>query len=386
MPRRVAVLTGSRSEYGLLRYILEGIRGAERLALDLIVTGSHLCPDAGMTVREIEVDGFVPAEKLPILFADDGPAAIVKSMGVEMIALAGAFARRRPDVLLVVGDRYETFAAAAAAAAMGIPLVHLCGGETTEGALDEQWRHAITKLAHLHLPAIPAYARRLEQMGEEAWRIRVVGSPGLEAIRRHAPMTREQLERELGLTAAPYLLVAYHPVTTAPEREAARVEALLGALDAAGQQVLVTGSNADAGGRAVSGRLEAWAHARPFARFRATLGSARYLSALGHAAAIVGNSSSALIEAPSFALPAVNVGARQRGRVRAANVIDVGDSAAEIAAGIAHALAPEFRAGLAGLENPYGDGLTSARVVEALVALDPGPRLFEKRFVDHGAP
>lgn len=387
--RRIAVLTGTRADYGLLRWIMTAIDQAPDFELVLLVTGSHLSPDFGFTLDEIRADGWRPAEEIEILLSSDSGAAMAKSMGLGLIGFADAFRRQRPDLLLVLGDRFEAFAAATAAACCGVPVAHLCGGEVTEGALDEGWRHAITKIAHLHFPATRAFADRIARMGEDPARIHVVGSPGLEAIRRLHPLRNEELARMIAMDLSPRtLLVTVHPETTggiSPEEQA---ETLLAALDRVDAPVVFTAPNADAGGRALRARVEAFVARRareaalPPARLVPSLGSRAYLSLLRVVGAVVGNSSSGLIEAPSFELPAVNVGARQGGRPRAANVIDVGWDAGAIAAAIERALEPEFRAGLRGLQNPYGDGGTSERVLAELRSGPWGPELLRKRFRD----
>lgn len=382
--KRIAVVTGARSEYGLLRWIIRAIAEHAGLELCLMVTGSHLSSEYGMTVEEIRSDGFEPNEEIEILLASDSGVGVVKSMGLALLGFADAFRRQRPDLVLVLGDRFETFAVAVAAVGSGLPLVHLCGGEVTGGSLDEFWRHAITKLAHVHMTATQEYARRIVQMGEEAWRVHVVGSPGLENIRRLPLLSRRELEHNLGLRlASPLVVATYHPSIVEAERHGkAQLKELLDALRESGCSVVFTYPNCDAGSRGIVKELEEFVRTEKHCSLFINLGSRRYLSLLSHADAMVGNSSSGLIEAPSFALPVVNVGLRQSGRIRARNVIDVPLKKDAILEGIHRALDPSFRASLRGMENPYGDGRTSERVAALLADLKVDRRLLQKKFVD----
>ena len=383
MPRRIGVVTVARSDYGHLAPVLVEIQAAPDLELVLFVAGSHLVPRFGETARLVEADGWPIAERVAMGLDADAPEAIGRSIGIGVTAFAGALARRRPDLLVVLGDRVEMLAAAVAALPLTLPVAHLHGGEVTEGAIDEQARHAITKLAHLHFPAAEPYARRLRQMGEEAWRIHCCGAPGLDRFRTMTFLSRAALRERLGLPLErPTLLVTFHPVTLAPGDTAVHVDELLAALARVDADTVVTYPGADASSHQIIERLGAFADKRERVRVVPTLGDDVYCSLLREADAMVGNSSSALVEAPSFGLPAVNIGIRQRGRLRAANVIDVGYGRDEIAAGLARALDPAFRRGLAGLENPYGDGQASPRIVKALRDVELGSRLITKRFVD----
>ena len=274
-------------------------------------------------------------------------------------------------------------AAAVAALPLTIPVAHLHGGEVTEGAIDEQARHAITKLAHLHFPAAEPYAGRILQMGEESWRVHCCGAPGLDRLARLASVPREELARRVGLPLLrPTLLVTFHPVTLEPEETGRQVGELAAALEAVNGTVIITYPGADVGHREVISRLEALAASRPETRMAIGLGEDGYCSLLREADVMIGNSSSGLIEAPSFGLPVVNVGSRQRGRLRAANVIDVEPARNEIVAGVRRALDPAFRASLAGLVNPYGDGHAAPRIAKVLAGVELGPRLLRKQFVD----
>jgi len=382
MPRRVGVVTVGRSDYGHLRPLLEAIR-ARGLDLLLYAAASHLSPRFGETVREIEADGWPIAERVPVPLEVDTPEAIARATGAGVGAFAAAFARSRPDLLVLLGDRFEMLSAALAALPATIPLVHLHGGEVTEGAFDDQIRHALTKLAHLHCAATERSAQRIRQMGEEPWRVHCCGAPGLDRLRGSARLSRDELARRLALPLRrPTLLVTFHPVTLEHEDTAWHVAELVGALAVTEGDLVLTYPNADtAHGQIIAG-LSRLAETRPGTALVRALGDDVYCSLLREADAMVGNSSSGIIEAPTFELPVVNLGSRQRGRERAANVVDVGQAREEIRAGIARALDPGFRRALAGLVNPYGDGAAAPRIARVLEEVELGRRLLEKRFVD----
>lgn len=384
--RTIGVVTVGRSDYGLYRPVLSRIKEDPDLALHLIAAGMHLCPEFGYTARAIEEDGFEIADRVEMLLSSDTPAGVAKSIGLGTIGFAEAYSRFRPDILLVLGDRFEMLAAVAAALPFKLPVAHIHGGESTEGAMDEAIRHAITKMSHLHFVAAEVYAQRLRQMGEEAWRVMVSGAPGLDNLREFQPLGLRELEEQLGLNLNPApLLVTYHPVTLEYEQTEAQMRELLAALAEADQNIVFTYPNADTHGRLIIRMIQEFA-ARDKGRSRVAvnLGTRAYFSLMQRAAAMVGNSSSGIIEAASFELPVVNVGARQEGRLRGQNVIDVGNSRGEIAAGIRKAVSPEFRAGLAGLRNPYGDGRAAERIVVRLSQVDLGQELIQKRFAPLG--
>ena len=383
-PRRVGVVTVSRSDYGHLRPVIDGIRRAPDLELVLFVGGMHLAPEFGDTVREIEADGIPVAERIEMLEKGDTPEAVAISTGRGVEGFARAFARRRPDLVVVLGDRFEMLAAAVAALPFALPVAHIHGGEVSEGAMDNQIRHAITKLAHVHFASADIHARRIARMGEEAWRIHTVGAPGLDRLAGLAALPRETLARELGLPAeGPWHLVTFHPVTLEYRDTAYYVDELLAALEKSDGTLVITYPNADTSGRVIIDRLEEFAGRHPGrCRLVRSLGERLYLSLLSHADVMIGNSSSGLIEAPSFGLPAVNIGARQRGRLRGANVIDVAPSREEILRGIEAAQAPAFRARARAAANPYGDGSAAPRIVDILSKVPLDARLVHKRFTD----
>jgi UDP-hydrolysing UDP-N-acetyl-D-glucosamine 2-epimerase len=382
--RRIGVISVARSDYGILRPVLERIVADDELELLLYVSGAHLDERFGHTVNEIEADGFPIAERIPLPQLGADAASTATALGALTDGIAGAYDRTKPDLLVVLGDRIEMLAAVAAAMPFGIPIAHLHGGERSEGSLDELTRHALTKLSHLHFPATEEYARRIEQMGEESWRVTVAGAPGLDNLKRFEPLSRDELRDRFAVDAdEPFLLVTFHPSTLAPERTESELTALLAALERSGLSVIATYPGADPGGRAVAERLEQFAaSANGNVQLVTSLGTDGYFTLMSKAAAMVGNSSSGIIEAASFQLPVVNVGDRQDGRVRATNVIDAPAEADAIAAAIERATSPEFRKSLGGLVNPYGDGKAAERIVARLRSVELDERLRRKSFED----
>jgi UDP-hydrolysing UDP-N-acetyl-D-glucosamine 2-epimerase len=383
VPRRIAVVTVARSDYGHLLPLLKAIDAAPELTLSLFVAGGHLAALFGATADFVAADGWTIAERVDCTAESDAPDAIARSIGAAVSGFAGALTRTRPDVLVVLGDRFEMLGAGLAALPLGVPVAHLHGGEVTEGVIDEQVRHALTKLSHLHFAATPDYARRILQMGEEPWRVHCSGAPGLDRFAAIPPLPRAELARRLGLSLRrPTLLVTFHPVTLDLEATDHHLDELLAALESVDGDVVLTYPGADPDSQRVIDRLTRFVEGRERARLVPALGDDVYVSLLRESDAMVGNSSSGIIEAASFALPVVNIGERQRGRVRAANVIDVGYGRGEIVAGIRRARDPAFRRSLDGLRNPYGDGRATPRIVKTLSEVELGRRLITKRFVD----
>jgi UDP-N-acetylglucosamine 2-epimerase (non-hydrolysing)/GDP/UDP-N,N'-diacetylbacillosamine 2-epimerase (hydrolysing) len=317
-----------------------------------------------------------------MLVASDTPEAIAKSMGLGTISFAQSYARLRPDILVVLGDRFEMHAAAVAALPFKIPIAHIHGGEITEGAIDDALRHSITKLSHLHFVSTNIHAKRVIQLGEEPWRVIVSGAPGLDNLLEVARLSRQELTAQFGLIFEdrPFLLVTYHPVTLEYEETDWQVTELLAALEEGGWPIVFTLPNADTSGRTVAHLIKRFTEDHPAAQLVDNLGTQGYFSMMAFAGAMVGNSSSGLVEAPSFELPVVNIGNRQKGRVRASNVIDVGYGQEEIKQGIEKALSSRFRVGLRGLKNPYGKGQASSLIVETLKEISLGKKLLVKRF------
>jgi UDP-2,4-diacetamido-2,4,6-trideoxy-beta-L-idose 2-epimerase len=371
MTRKIAVFTGTRAEYGLLHFLLADLDAHAAIELQLIVSGAHLSPEFGETVREIEQDGRRIDAQVEMLLSSNSAVGVVKSMGVGMIGYADALERLRPDLLIILGDRFEALAIAQAALVMRIPIAHVHGGEISEGAFDDAIRHAITKMASLHFVAAERYRQRVIQMGAQPSTVFNVGALGLDHLTRAKRMSHEALCASLGFALRqPYFLVTYHPVTQLDETPEATFSALLDALDAFPEhQVLITYPNADNGGRALIPMLLQYAagNAQRVCAVQ-SLGFKRYHSALDGAAAMVGNSSSGIIEAPAFAVPTVNVGTRQLGRLAAQSVLHCAPQREAIRATIAQALSPAFAATCRGAINPYGQGNAAQRIVEILAA------------------
>ena len=381
MPRAIGVVTVARSDWDYLVPVLEAIREAG-LDLRLYVGGSHLSERFGSTVSVIEKAGWPIAARVEMLGSGDTPADMATAASRATAGLAAEFARHRPDLLVILGDRIEMLGAAVAALPFAIPIAHIHGGEVTEGAIDEQARHAITKLAHLHFTSAEPYAHRIRQMGEEPWRVHCVGAPSLDGLRLLVPLSRADLAAHLRLPLRrPTLLVTFHPVTLELADTARHVEELAAALASVEGDVVITYPGADAAHRTIVERWNALAAERPGTRLVPSLGFEVYGSLLREADVMVGNSSSGIIESEFVGLPVVNIGNRQKGRLRNRNVIDVGHARDEIAAGIASAVDPTFRRGLDGMPKIYGDGNAAPRIAAVLRDVDLAA-LPRKRFVD----
>lgn len=383
MSRKICVVTGTRAEFGLLRWLMEEIKASEALTLQLVATGMHLSPEFGLTFREIEQAGFNIDAKVEMLVSADTASAVTKSMGLGLIGYADVYTRLSPDVVVLLGDRFEIFAAAAAAMIAGIPITHLHGGETTEGAFDEAIRHAVTKMSHLHFVAAEDYRRRVIQLGEQPERVFLVGGLGIDAIRRITLMTREELEASIDFRLGPRnLLITFHPVTLESRSSAHQMHELLKALDGLRDTHLIfTMPNADTGGRELTSMVESFVRSHPNARAYSSLGQLRYLSCMKWVDGVVGNSSSGLAEAPSMGVGTIDIGDRQRGRLRASSVIHCEPDCQQIAEAIHTLYSPAFRQGLATVVNPYGTGGASQRIVEVL-ASHPLDALVKKKFHD----
>ncbi len=382
-PRTVAAVTVGRSDYGVYLPVLRAIRNSADLRLSLIVSGTHLVSGFGHTLDDILADGFEVSERVNALLASDAPESISQSMGLAIIGFAQALERRRPNLLLVLGDRFEMHAAALAALPLKIPVAHIHGGELTAGAIDDALRHSLTKLSHLHFVATEDAARRVAQLGEEPWRITVAGAPALDNLRELPVLTRAEVEEQCGVRLSPApLLVTFHPVTLEYEQVETQVSALLAALAQIALPIVFTMPNADTRNGVIRQKVLEFAGRHGATWVVETLGVRRYFNLMRYCAAMVGNSSSGLIEAPSLQLPVVNVGSRQAGRLRGANVIDVPCATAPIVEGIRRAVSPDFRAALASQLNPYGDGHAAGRIVEKLLNVTLDDRLVKKAFYD----
>lgn len=381
--RTIGVVTTSRADYSIYRPLLEAIRDDPELQLRLLVSGMHLSPECGLTVRDIEADGFEIADRVEVLLSSDTPHAISKAMGLGLIGFAQVFSRWRPDLLVILGDRFEMHSVALAALPFRIPVVHLSGGELTEGAIDDVLRHSLTKLSHLHFVANEEYAHRVIQLGEEPWRVVVSGEPSLDSLRNLRLLTQPELQEHYGVQLdRPFLLVTYHPVTLEFEQAGWQIGELLAALRESGIPVVFTLPNADTANRVVREKIREFLASDGSSRLVDNFGTQAYFSMMTLAAAMVGNSSSGIVEAASFGLPVVNIGTRQQGRLRPGNVIDVGYDRAEISAGILRATNPQFRSALAGLVNPYGTGNAVPIIIQHLKSAPLGDALVRKKFHD----
>jgi UDP-hydrolysing UDP-N-acetyl-D-glucosamine 2-epimerase len=382
MTLRVGIVTVGRSDYGIYFPVLRLLQAEKEVDLRLIVAAGHLDPKYGNTVQEIEKDGFSIAARVPMKMNGDSRADVAMAIGIGVQEFASVFRHLEPDVVVLLGDRYEMISAAIAALPFRIPVAHIHGGELTFGAVDDAIRHAITKLSHLHFAATAEYGRRIKQMGEEPWRVHVTGSPAIDSIQSFDPIPQSELESEIGLELPRTLLITYHP-TTLEGDDQSPLSNLMEAVSGSGCSLLFTYPNADSNSNQIIRSVKEFIASRPNAHFVTNFGHRKYHSVQRYVAAMVGNSSSGIIEAASFHLPAVNIGTRQEGRVRASNVIDVGYSKDAIEKGIAAAISPEFHRSIAEIVNPYGDGHAAERIVSVLKSIQTGSTLIVKKFVDH---
>lgn len=365
-------MTGTRAEYGLLKWVLSGIKESPLLNLQLIITGMHLSPEFGMTVEEIEKDGFFINRRIEMLLSADTPSGVSKSMGLGLIGFADAVAELRPDIVLILGDRFEILAAAISAMVARIPIAHLHGGEATEGLIDEAIRHSITKMSHLHFVAAHAYRRRVIQLGEDPECVFNVGGLGIDGIKKVTLLPKEVLEDELNLKfSARNLLVTFHPVTLDQSSSEEQMLELLAALRHLVDTTLIfTMPNSDTDGRVLMAAVENFVLESDNAHAFTSLGQLKYLSCMAQVDAVVGNSSSGLIEAPSFKTATVNIGDRQRGRLKCGSVIDCLPVEREVAAALEQVYLPDFQRGLKEVVNPYGEGGASKAIIDVLETVD----------------
>lgn len=368
MSRKICVVTGTRAEYGLLRWVMEGIRKSSSLELQVVATGMHLSPEFGLTYKEIEKDGFTIDRHVEMLLSSDTSVGLAKSMGLGLIGFGEVFDQLRPDVVLVLGDRFETFAAVAAALVAKVPVAHLHGGEATEGAFDESLRHAITKMAHLHFVAAEDYRRRVIQLGEHPDRVFLVGGLGIDNIKNLKLLDRAALETALEFKFGKRnLLVTFHPATVEDTASSLQMAELLAALAQLNDTHLIfTMPNADTGGRALRAMIERFVAGHANARAFTSLGQMLYLSCVRQMDGVLGNSSSGLTEVPSFGKGTINIGDRQRGRIKADSVIDCNPDRQSVASALSRLYSSDFQAGLKTVRNPYGEGGASDKVVKVL--------------------
>lgn len=382
MTLRVAVVTVGRSDYGIYFPVLRLLEEDQEIELKLIVAAGHLDPKYGTTVREIEQDGFPIAARVPMRMQGDSREEVARIIGIGVQEFTSAYHNTQPDVVLLLGDRYEMIAAAIAALPLRIPLAHIHGGELTFGAIDDAIRHAITKLSHIHFAATTEYAHRIRQMGEESWRVHITGSPAIDSIRSFEPIPKAELDSEFSMDLSQTLLITYHPVTL-EDNDSGNLSNLLAAVSESGYSLLFTYPNADSHNTEIIEGIKDFVATRKRTKLVTNLGHRKYHSVLRYIAAMVGNSSSGIIEAGSFCLPVVNIGTRQEGRIRGAHVIDVDGSKDAILKGIATAVSPCFHQSLVGTENPYGNGRSAERIVSLLKSIERGRNLIVKKFVDY---
>jgi UDP-hydrolysing UDP-N-acetyl-D-glucosamine 2-epimerase len=383
MSQTIAVVTTSRADYSHLYWPLKELADHPDVDLKLIVLASHLSPEFGNTVREIEKDGFAIAARLECLLSSDSDVGMAKSIGVAVLSLSDCLAAMRPDVLLLIADRYEMLAPAAVALAMRIPIAHIEGGEISRGAVDDAVRNALTKISHIHFTSTIGAKERVIAMGEEPWRVHRAGAPSLDHLRKGKLLSKAELEAKLQTDLTPPIaVVAYHPVTLLFDTNA-EAEELFAALAQIPHLLIFCHPNADAGSRALSVRIRSLLAQRGSGHLFVNLPAIEYWSLLRCADLLVGNSSSGIMESASFGLPTVNVGMRQQGRERARNVLDTEPVASSIVQQLQNADTPSFRASLSGMTNPYGDGHAAERIVQVLTTLPARDRLLLK--LDPGA-
>lgn len=382
--RTIGVVSVGRSDYGIYLPILKRIQNDNDLRLQLFAGGMHLRPEHGMTIKTIEADGFNVVEQIDMLTGSDTPQDIAASIGRGVIGFANAFNRFPPDILVVLGDRFEMYSAALAALPFNIPVAHIHGGELTQGAIDDSLRHSMTKLSHLHFVATERYAKRVIQLGEEPWRVVVSGAPGLDHLDTITYQELNVLESRFGIDLSkPSLLVTFHPVTLEYEQVEAQIDAVLGAIQKSEHTVLFTSPNADSGGSIVLNKIRKYVETHPNSQLVDNLGTETYFSLMRCVTAMVGNSSSGIIEAPSFKLPVVNIGTRQDGRLRADNIIDVDCNEDAILGGIKKAVGPSFGKQIGDMVNPYKQhGSASEIIADHLKNIPLDQKLRVKSFYD----
>jgi len=369
MNKEICIVTGTRAEYGLFYPLLKRLKCEYEFKIRVVATGMHLCPEFGLTYKEIEADGFPVDEKIEMLLSSDTVTGISKSVGIGIISFADVFERLKPDLVIVLGDRFETFAASVAAFIARIPVAHLHGGEVTDGVIDDSLRHAITKMSYLHFTSAEKYRQRVIQLGESPDRVFNVGGLGIDNIKQKRLLSKPELEERLNFKLGKKTaLVTYHPVTLENATSEKQFCELLKALDEFDDlKIIFTHPNADADGRVIIRLIDDYVTSNPEkARSFRSLGALKYLSAVKYVDLVAGNSSSGIIEAPSFQKPVVNIGDRQKGRIKAASIIDCMPVHDDIAAAIKKALSADFRNACMHVTNPYGDGNAAERIVDIL--------------------
>ena len=365
--KKISIVTATRAEYGLLKNFIIALQKEEDIEVDVIVTGAHLSEAYGSTYRELEKDGIIINKKIDILVDGSSSIAISKSMGLALIGFSEYFDESKPDAVLLLGDRYEILAVACAAMNSRVPIFHLYGGETTEGAIDEAIRHAITKMSYLHFTSTKVYSRRVIQLGESPERVFNVGAVGVENVLKEPKMSKEELQENIGMKLdCPYAVVTFHPVTLEGNVRS-QCDELIKAINSFPQyKFIITGANADNGGKIINKIFKNFADKHDNVYFALSLGLKRYLSALQYASFVLGNSSSGIVEGPSFSIPTINVGNRQKGRIQADSIINVGTDAKDIVDAINLAMSDDFKRIARNTVNPYGDGNTVSKTVSII--------------------
>lgn len=385
MPRKIAVFTSTRAEYGLLYWIIKGVAQEQNADLKLLVGGMHLSPEFGKTVNQIVKDGFAVDAKLEFLMSSDSSVGIAKSMGLAIISAAEALDRLKPDILVVLGDRFEAMAVAQAAMVSQIPIAHIHGGELTEGLIDEAIRHSITKMSHLHFTSTEEYKKRVIQLGEQPQQVFNYGAPGIDNIKSLNLYSRAELAASLNfdISSSPFFVVTHHPVTLVPNLGIAEMQALLDALSTFTEhKIIITYPNADNESRDMIQLLEKFASNHPSRIFlKNSIGQLNYLSALKHCELVIGNSSSGIIEAPSFHIPTINIGKRQQGRTQSDTVINCEGKTELISDAINIGLSEQFKEICRQAKNPYGEGNSSEKILETLISC-PLDNILFKKFYD----
>lgn len=386
MKKNICVITGTRAEYGLLCPLIKKINEDDKLNLQLVVTGMHLSPEFGLTYKQIEEDGYKIDEKVEILLSSDTSIGISKSMGLAMISFSEVFDRLKPDMVVVLGDRYEIFSAVSVANISRIPVCHLHGGETTEGAFDENLRHSITKMSYLHFTSTEEYRKRVIQLGESPDRVFNVGAIGIENIKKMNLLSKEELERSIDFKLdKKYAIVTFHPVTLENNTAKNQFKELLLALDSIKDlKVIFTKANSDTDGRIINNMIDEFVltDKERFISFT-SMGSLRYLSAIKYSNVVIGNSSSGIVELPSFNKPTINIGDRQKGRIQAKSIINCDPVKQEIEKAIEKALSKEFLENIKDIKNPYGDGNVSNKIMEKIKYFLENDKInLKKKFYD----
>ena len=370
--KKICVITGTRADYGLLRWVIDGLDKSNKLKLQLIVTGMHLSPEYGMTINEIKKDGYKVTKILEMLLSSDTPSGISKSIGLGIIGFADIFHSLKPDLIVVLGDRYEILSACIAAMTARIPIAHLHGGETTEGVIDESIRHSITKMSHLHFVAANEYKKRVIQLGEDPEHIFQVGGLGIDNIKNLNLLDKKELERTLNFKfAEKNLLVTFHPETLQKMKSGIQLNALLNALKTqSDSKIIFTMPNADTESRILASKIRNFCDKSPNTKLFTSLGQLKYLSCLQYVDAVIGNSSSGLIEMPSFKKATINIGERQKGRISAQSVINCKADKIAIIKALQKVYSSRFQESLLEIKNPYGEGGASKKIIKILEKID----------------